>query len=125
MKMLNLSQAEPIENPPGVVRRTMAYNEEAMLCHFRLDKGARIPLHSHRASQIGYIIRGRARFLAEKSEDEFEVDAGDSYVFGPHVKHGTVALENGEYVEVFVPAREEYKDFLVKAGWNAQPEESS
>ena len=80
MKMKNVAEGKPIENPPGVTRKTLAYNDEAMLCHFILQKGAQIPLHEHRASQIGYIVRGKARFLAEDKKDEFEVGPGDSEV---------------------------------------------
>jgi quercetin dioxygenase-like cupin family protein len=111
MNMKNVSEAKPVENPPGVVRKTLAYNDEAMLCHFVLAKGSRIPLHDHRATQIGYVVRGRARFLAEDPADAFEVGAGDSYVLSRFVKHGAVALEETEYVETFVPVRDEYKDF--------------
>ena len=111
MKMKNLEEGIAKEGPDGVLRRTLAYHDEAMLCHFELKKGAKIPLHNHRATQIGFIVRGKARFLAEKPEDEFEGGAGQSYVFSQFVKHGTVALEETEYIEVFVPVRDEYKDF--------------
>ena len=111
MKMRSVSTGLPQENPSGVTRRTLAYDDEAMLCHFLLKKGAQIPLHNHRATQIGYIVSGKARFLAEKPKDEFEAGPGESYVFSAFVKHGTVALEDTEYVEVFTPSRDEYKDF--------------
>jgi quercetin dioxygenase-like cupin family protein len=111
VKMKSLSTSQPQERPEGVIRRTLSYNDEAMLCHFVVKKGAQIPLHNHRATQIGYITKGKARFLAEKPEDEFQAEAGDSYVFSAFVAHGTIALEDTEYVEVFVPVREEYKDF--------------
>ena len=111
MKMRSVVTGQPQENPEGVTRRTLSYNDEAMLCHFRLKKGAQIPLHNHRATQIGYVVSGKARFLAEKPESEFEAGPGESYVFSAFVKHGTVALEDTEYVEVFVPPRDEYKDF--------------
>ena len=111
MKRTHLDNAKAVENPPNVVRKTLSYNDEAMLCHFRLQKGAQIPLHDHRATQIGYIVRGAARFLAANPEDEFEVATGDAYVFEPHQKHGTIALEDTEYIEVFSPSRDEYKDF--------------
>ena len=107
----NVQKAKPVEKPEGVVRKTLAYNEEAMLCHFVLKKGATIPLHDHLATQIGYIVSGKARFLAEKAQDEFVGGPGDAYVFSGFVKHGTVALEDTVYVEVFVPVRDEYKDF--------------
>ena len=111
MKMKNVSTGIPRESPDGVIRKTLSYNDEAMLCHFTLKRGATIPLHDHRATQIGIVVSGKARFLAEKPEDEFVVEAGDSYVLDPHVKHGTVALEDTVYIEVFSPTREEYKDF--------------
>ena len=111
MKTKSVSEAKSIENPPGVVRKTLSYNDEAMLCHFNFKKGSEIPLHDHRASQIGYVISGKVRFIAEKPEDEFEVQTGDSYVFGQFVKHGAIVLEDSELIEVFTPMREEYKDF--------------
>ncbi len=110
-KMKNVDEGKPIQNPPGVIRKTLSYNDEAMLCHFLLEKGAQIPLHNHRATQIGYVVRGKALFLAADKKDEFEGSTGDSYVFGPNVKHGTIALEETEYIEVFTPSRDEFKDF--------------
>jgi len=111
MKMKNIEEGKGVEGPPGVVRKTLSYNDETMLCYFHLVKGAQIPLHDHRATQTGFVIKGKAKFLAAKPEDEFEGKAGDSYVFDPFEKHGTIALEETEYVEVFSPARDEYKDF--------------
>lgn len=111
MKMKSVTSGEPKQGPEGVTRRTLSYNDEAMLCHFTLKEGAQIPLHNHRATQIGYVVSGKARFLAETPEAEFQAEAGESYVFSAFVKHGTIALEDTEYVEVFVPPRDEYKDF--------------
>jgi quercetin dioxygenase-like cupin family protein len=111
MKCKCVALAKSIENPAGISRKTLAYNDEAMLCHFTLKKGAQIPLHSHRATQIGYIISGKARFIAENKEEEFEATTGDAYVFNPQIKHGTIVLEDTVYIEVFTPARDEYKDY--------------
>ena len=110
MKTKSLLQGKPVENPDGVVRRTLAYSEDVMLCHFHLKKGAHIPLHSHRAAQIGYVISGRVTFLCEGPSREIELQAGESYVFDGHERHGAVALENSEVIDVFAPAREDYKD---------------
>ncbi len=111
MKMKHISEAGPVENPAQIFRKTLAYNDEAMLCSFELKKGARIPLHHHRATQIGYVVSGHVRFLAENEADNFEASTGDSYVFNAHEMHGTIALEDTFYIEVFAPARDEYKDF--------------
>ncbi len=110
-KTKNVDEGKPIENPPGVIRKTLSYNDEAMLCHFLLEKGAQIPLHNHPAIQIGYVIKGKAMFIAADKKNEFEVSAGDSYVFDTNVEHGTIALEQTEYIEVFSPSRDEFKDF--------------
>lgn len=111
MKMKHVSEARPVENPPHIFRKTLAYNAEAMLCSFELKKGARIPLHNHRATQIGYVISGHVQFLGEDPKDSFEVCSGDSYVFDTYKKHGAIALEDTCFIEVFSPARDEYKDF--------------
>jgi len=111
MKMKHLDEGTPVEGIPGIFRRTLAYDDEAMLCHFKLSRGSSIPLHSHRAAQIGYVLKGHVRFLAEKPEDQFEVRPGDSYVFSADVMHGADVLEDSEFIEVFTPSRDEYKDF--------------
>ncbi len=107
----SLQSAEGTEMMPGVVRRTLAYNDEVMLCHFELAKGAKIPLHNHRPSQIGFVVSGRVRFLGVKDSDAFEAATGQAYVIDPDVQHGAEALEDSVFVEVFHPAREEYRDF--------------
>ncbi len=97
------------ENPPGIVRTTMSYNEQSMLCHFRMSRGARIPLHNHEAVQHGYVVRGRVRFL-QKGGPGFEAPAGTSYVFGAWEEHGAEVLEDSEAIECFTPMRPEYVD---------------
>jgi len=111
MKQKSVSTGKPIENPEGVIRRTLAYNDETMLCYFELEKGARIPLHNHPAVQTGYLISGHVQFLGEQESDAFEVVPGDAYVFDSGKTHGGVALEDSVFVEVFAPSRDEYKDF--------------
>jgi len=111
MKQKSVETGKPIENPENVVRRTLAYNDEVMLCHFELAEGARIPLHNHPAVQTGYIVSGRIQFLGEQDSDAFEVGPGDAYVFESGKTHGGVAMEASVFVEVFAPSRDEYKDF--------------
>jgi quercetin dioxygenase-like cupin family protein len=105
------ASAEGANMLPGVVRRTLAYNEEVMLCHFELKKGAKIPLHNHRPSQIGFIVSGRIQFIGATDADAFEAKAGDSYVLDPEVQHGGEAMEDSVFIEVFSPSRPEYQDF--------------
>lgn len=96
-----------VENPPGVFRTTLAWNEQTMLCHFRMKKGARIPLHDHPAAQNGYMVSGKVRFLNRDGEVVLAV-AGTGYCFAPHETHGAEVLEDSVAIECFSPARPEY-----------------
>lgn len=102
------SDRQSVEGPPGIVRTTMAYNDETMLCHFRMAAGARIPLHHHAAVQNGYVISGRIRFLAQDGTS-FVAQAGSGYVFGSEEPHGAEVLADAEVIECFAPKRPEYE----------------
>jgi quercetin dioxygenase-like cupin family protein len=91
----------------GVHRKTLIYDKNLMICHFTLEKNAEIPIHSHKEHQIGYVINGKLKFLTETGE--YVAKEGDSYVFDSDEKHGAVVLEDSEVIDVFHPAREDYK----------------
>jgi unsaturated pyranuronate lyase len=93
--------------PEGISRKTLAYNAEAMLCHFDMKEGSKIPLHDHQHAQIGYIIEGKIKFLTETGN--FIVNTGNSYVFEGLEKHGAEIIQASKVIEVFVPCRDEYK----------------
>jgi len=78
-----------------------------MLCHFILDKNSKVPLHSHKEHQIGYVIKGQLQFFTEN--EEFLAQKGESYVFESNEKHGAKILEDSEVIDVFNPPREDYK----------------
>jgi quercetin dioxygenase-like cupin family protein len=98
-----------VENPPGIFRTTMAWNQHLMLCHFRMTKGAKIPLHDHLAAQNGYVIGGKVRFLDEEGE-AFLAVPGTGYCFGPGERHGAEAIEDSEVIDCFAPMRPEYAE---------------
>ena len=98
---------QPIEALEGIFRRTLLYNDSLMLCHFKLEENAEVPIHSHKEHQIGYVIKGKLKFITENGE--FIVKEGDSYVFDSNEKHGATILETAEVIDVFNPCREDYK----------------
>ncbi len=102
-------ELESVENPPGIRRTTMAFNDQTMLCHFIMKKGAEIPLHNHEAAQNGYVISGKVRF-AKKDEEGFVAEPGTGYAFAPWEHHGAEVLEDAEVIECFAPVRPEYAD---------------
>ncbi len=106
-KVAWLEEEAVTEMLPGVMRTTLAYNPQMMLCHFNLKKGASIPLHNHPAAQAGYVISGSVRFFTKEGRD-FKASAGSAYVFDPMELHGSEVLEDTVFIECFSPMRPEY-----------------
>ncbi len=106
-RLSTVGQSRTVENPPGIYRTTLSFNEQIMLCHFRMTPGASIPLHDHEAAQNGYVISGKIRFVSPERE-AFVAGPGTSYVFGPREQHGAEILEEAEVIECFAPMRPEY-----------------
>jgi quercetin dioxygenase-like cupin family protein len=105
---ISLQDREAVENPPEIWRTTLAFNDQTMLCHFQMKKGASIPLHHHPAVQNGYVIKGKLRFLQEDGTS-FIAEAGCGYAFGPDEPHGAEVLIDAEVIECFSPKRPEYE----------------
>ncbi|MFX1570536.1 MAG: cupin domain-containing protein [Promethearchaeota archaeon] len=104
---INKQDVEKVKALEGIYRRTLAFNNDVMLCFFNLEKDAIVPLHEHENHQIGYVLKGKIKFITETRE--FIANEGDSYVFNSNEKHGAELLENTEVIEVFSPTREDYK----------------
>ncbi|MHA2283266.1 MAG: cupin domain-containing protein [Promethearchaeota archaeon] len=104
---INKLDVQPIKVFEGVYRRTLVYDNKLMICHFTLEKNAEVPLHTHKEHQIGYIIKGKLKFMTEHRE--FMGKEGDSYIFDSNEKHGALILEDSEVIDVFTPSREDYK----------------
>ena len=103
----NKEDVQSIKVFEGVYRKTLIYNSNLMLCHFKLEKNAVVPIHSHKEHQIGYVIKGKLKFLTENYE--FISKEGESYIFDSNEKHGAEVLEDSEIIDVFSPARDDYK----------------
>jgi len=96
-----------VQQKPGLIRRTMSYNDQIMMCLFEQDTGVEVQLHSHEAVQNGYVISGKLKFF--KEDGSFVIaEAGDSYTFDSNEPHGSVCLEHALFVENFTPMRKEY-----------------
>ena len=102
-----LAEAKEVQCFEGIMRKTLAYNPDLMLCHFNMKKGARIPLHSHQAAQIGYTVKGSIRFFSPGRPDIL-AGAGSSYVFDSNQEHGGEVLADSEVIECFSPMRPDY-----------------
>ena len=108
ISLTTLNDAATVENPPGIFRTTLSYGEESMLCHFKMTKGSKIPLHNHPAVQNGYVVSGKIRFNRGQTGETFVAEAGSAYFFISMEYHGAEVLEEAEVIEVFSPMRPEY-----------------
>lgn len=92
---------------PGLTRTTLSYNDDLMICHFHEEKGTEIELHTHKAVQNGFVLKGKIKFFLEDGT-EFIALPGSAYVFESMEPHGSLALEETEIIESFTPMRPEY-----------------
>ena len=107
MMVADLEKAKAVEMKPGIVRRTLVYNDEVMVCHFALTQGATIDLHQHAVVQSGYVLKGKLQMIRGDGT-RFTVAAGTAYVFDANEVHGVEVCETAEVIECFAPMRPEY-----------------
>jgi quercetin dioxygenase-like cupin family protein len=81
-----------------------------MLAHIYLDKGARVPMHSHHNEQITYLLQGVLKFWIGEGREEIVLNAGEVLHIPPHVPHEAEALEDCLDVDVFSPPRQDWLD---------------
>lgn len=98
-----------VNRAPGIDRVTLTYDLDNMMCYFYLEKGSKLPMHTHPQSQNGIVMKGRIDFI--KGDGKIlELKTGDAYYFGPDDPHGSTVLEDTELLECFTPSRDDYKD---------------
>ncbi|CAM3731027.1 cupin domain-containing protein [Aquirufa aurantiipilula] len=91
---------------PGIQRKIMAHNDQLMLIKVRFSQGAIGSLHHHPHTQASYVSKGK--FEVTISGDKKILQAGDVYFVPSQEIHGVICLEDGELIDVFNPAREDF-----------------
>lgn len=92
---------------PGVFIRT-CFLERLMLSLVDLEPGSLVPEHRHPHEQMGYWLRGKARFTIGGVERIIE--PGQWYRIPGNVLHKVEVLEEpAQALDVFSPPREEYR----------------
>jgi quercetin dioxygenase-like cupin family protein len=94
----------------GVKRKILSYDSGLMMVHVRFAKGAIGYVHTHPHRQVTFVEQGS--FEVQIAQVKTILRKGDSFIVRPDVEHGVIALEDGDLVDVFAPARE---DFLAAA----------
>jgi len=104
--MLPHEEAAAQKAGEGVVRRVLAYSDDAMCVENTFETGAVGALHSHPHTQVTYIVSGVFEFTV--GEETYVVRAGDTLLKKNGVEHGCKALEGGVMIDFFTPMREDF-----------------
>jgi quercetin dioxygenase-like cupin family protein len=95
---------------PGVRRMILAHNEQIMLVRVAFETTAVGPSHSHPHVQCSMVESGVFDVtIAGRTQ---RLHPGDGFTVPPNAEHGVVAVEAGELLDSFAPAR---LDFLERA----------
>ncbi|MEO0561304.1 MAG: cupin domain-containing protein [Chloroflexota bacterium] len=104
---ITTANSEQVQMFDGVIRRTMATTDEAMLCEFRLKVGAEVPLHDHMNDQVGYVVSGKLEITI--GGETAVILPGESYAIPGGVPHQAIAREDSVLIDVFSPPRNDYR----------------
>lgn len=91
---------------PGITRQVLGYDGELMLVRVVFEKGAVGTPHAHPHRQVTYVESGAFEVTIDGETETLR--RGDSFFVEPDLLHGAVALEAGELLDVFAPARETF-----------------
>ena len=91
---------------PGVERRILTYDDEAMMCEITFKKDACGNMHEHPHLQVSYVAEGSFEFTV--GDEVKVVSRGDSVLIPRNTQHGVHCLEAGILVDVFTPKRDDF-----------------
>lgn len=92
---------------PGLRRQVMSTSDSLMLIRHRMDAGWIGKLHAHPHEQLVYIVSGSIRLTMQGTS--YDLRTGDSILVPGHIEHEASASEASEVLDVFTPAREDYR----------------
>ena len=108
MSVRELSEIEPVEPMPGFQGR-MVHTDRMTLAYWEIGAGAELPEHSHPHEQAVNVLEGRFEILIEGRSEVG--GSGRVIVIPGGVPHAGRALTDCRILDVFVPAREDYRRF--------------
>lgn len=91
---------------PGVVRRVLAFGDDAMCVENVFEAGAIGSMHQHPHTQITYVAKGVFQFTI--GEETHVVKAGDTLLKQNAIMHGCECIEAGILIDFFTPMREDF-----------------
>ena len=102
----NLDHLEEKEIIPGFHGR-LVHGNGMTLAYWEIEQGAVLPEHHHVHEQAVNMMAGQ--FQMNVGGEEYVFGPGDIFVIPSNVPHSGKALTNCRILDVFTPAREDYK----------------
>jgi quercetin dioxygenase-like cupin family protein len=106
MSYIDIRKQEEKEMVPGYFAK-FVHTANMTFSYWRIEEGASLPDHSHPHEQVANIIEGKMEF---NLNGEIQViSPGDVVVIPPNVPHCGKAITECRIIDVFHPAREDYR----------------
>lgn len=90
----------------GLKRQMLGYNHEMMAVKIYFSEGAIGYNHTHRHSQISFVVEGEFHFNIDGVTTIMK--AGDSCLIPPWTDHGATCPTGGILIDMFSPPREDF-----------------
>ncbi|MGY8945550.1 MAG: cupin domain-containing protein [Flavobacteriales bacterium] len=103
---MNLEELEQREIFPGIKGR-FVHGEKISWVFWDVEKGSTVNEHHHFNEQIMHVVKGSFEFILNGKCKVYT--GGDVVVIPSNIPHSGIALTNCKLMDVFSPAREEYK----------------
>jgi len=101
-----LDSISVVEKFPGYHGRFI-HTDSMTVAFWKIDPGAAIPEHHHVHEQVMQVLKGEFELVVEGVPHR--LTAGMIFPLASNVKHGGHAVTECEVMDIFSPAREEYK----------------
>ena len=98
----------------GVYMKPVHCSQELAATEALLEKGARVPAHSHPSTQVTIVLRGR--LLLRAGGQELVLEAGGYTVIPPGVPHEAEALEETVVLDINAPLTGDRVELMEKLG---------
>lgn len=96
-----------VEKLKGGLHRQVLHADTLTIARITLNRGAVVPRHSHPNEQVSTVESGRLLFRSDAAE--IVAGAGESVQIPGGMPHEVIALEDSVALDVFAPAREDWK----------------
>ena len=103
---MNLRSIEEKEFFPGF-KGKFVHGKNISWAFWDVKKGAKVDLHKHYHEQIMHVIDGEFEFTLSDKTKIYR--SGDIVLIPSNIEHSGTALTECKLMDVFSPAREEYK----------------